>query len=150
MGGTHLVFNMLALLTRWRSWMVRVPDGPRSALSIIGWWEARRVLFNLYLLVAGSVSLGLHGAAIRLRTGQFPPAQLAVPRIALIAAIANALYALAWLYEVQLEHEPGFEGRDPVASGAFLEIGCWVVSLVLIVPALIAFLTAFGVWVRRP
>ena len=129
--------------------MVRVPDGPRSVLSIIGWWEARRLLFNLYLLVAGGVSLGLHGAAVHLRTGQFPPAQQAVPRVVMIALIANVLYAGTWFFEVGLKHEPGFERRDPVASGAFLEIGCWLVSLVLIVPALIAFITAFGVWARQ-
>ncbi len=33
---------------------------PRSAWSIVGWWERRRPVYNLVLGVAGVVSLGAH------------------------------------------------------------------------------------------
>jgi hypothetical protein len=66
---------------------------PRSALSVVGWWERRRPVYNVAVGSAGLVSLG----ALKLFAALPPhPANFVVPWfvIAGYAVLANACYSL--------------------------------------------------------
>ncbi len=81
--------------------MVRNPSGSREAII---WWEKRRPLFNLVLLVVGVATIiiiELVGSWV------LPPGEDAMEPIALVIGIvgygiaANACYTLGWITEIQ-------------------------------------------------
>jgi hypothetical protein len=66
---------------------------PRSAWSVIGWWESRRTLYNATLAVAGGLSI----AAAQLLTLVVPETQRAPFPWAVVlvyAILANVCYSL--------------------------------------------------------
>jgi hypothetical protein len=126
--------------------MVTVPPGPRSARRAIAWWEQRRLGYNVWLCLVGSVSLALHAGAAWLTMGAAPSLGALVQTAAKPLLIANVLYTLGWIWETDPRLGPT---RDRVAIGAFLEVWCWVIGIVLVGAALTEFMPAVGTWMRR-
>lgn len=129
--------------------MFTVPHADRSTFRAIAWWEARRLGFNLWLAVVGAPSLALYAAAVRLESGVAPTPSDLLRKVGVAAIAANGLYTLGWIFETDPQLRQPKGRRDPVAIVASLEFGCWAVALACAVPALVAFVTAFGVWLRR-
>lgn len=70
-----------------------VPEGERSALNVVAWWESRRMVFNLVVGVCGLPTLML------MFLMHFPLGFLIGGTIA-YALVANACYTLGWMAEL--------------------------------------------------
>ncbi|MBX9687470.1 MAG: hypothetical protein K2X27_12255 [Candidatus Obscuribacterales bacterium] len=75
--------------------MLAIPDEPRDALSIIAWWESRRLLFNLVV--------GLLGLPTILILAFFGLAELPLLISSTIeyGLLANICYTAGWAAELQ-------------------------------------------------
>ena len=85
------------------SWLFAPPPEPRSAWSIIRWWEARRVPYNLIVGTVGLLSfvafLALVGYCGHLEPGEdaFELLELFIAPIAI-----NLCYTAGWVTEISL------------------------------------------------
>ena len=70
---------------RLMEWLFTVPDGRRSAWSIIKWWELRRIPYNLIVGIVGVCSLLLFFFFIS-QSGELKPGEDAEEPLAIIAA----------------------------------------------------------------
>jgi len=82
-------------------WLFEPLDQPTTWLRVIGWWELRRIPFNVAIGSYGIVCFIVFLWAIG-TSGHLQPGEDAVEPIALLAAPfgINALYSLGWLVEV--------------------------------------------------
>ncbi len=82
-------------------WLFATPEGDRAVGSIILWWEARRIPYNLIVGILGACSLLLFFLFISL-SGMLKPGEDAVEPIALIAfpIFANVCYTGGSVAEV--------------------------------------------------
>lgn len=84
---------------------------PRSPLQVIGWWERRRLLYNVSVGAAGLLSLGI-GAAL----GQLPPSHgpLPMPLVGAIVygCLANVCYTLGPVADLMLRRILGIRAPD--------------------------------------
>jgi hypothetical protein len=78
-----------------------LPDLRRTPLSLLGWWESRRLLYNR---VVGATGLFTLLACTALMTFVPHPAPLDVRAMLIASAVyalaANVCYSLGWLLEV--------------------------------------------------
>ena len=84
-------------------WLVEPPKKPESWLHIIGWWELRRIPYNLIVGILGIASLAMFFLFIHL-ANELELGEDAVEPMALIfAPIAiNILYTGGWIVELFL------------------------------------------------
>jgi hypothetical protein len=89
---------------------------PRSWLSVLRWWEERRLVFNLWVGGAGLVTLGLVNMLFRLPPHPNPTL---IPWQAIIvyAVLANVCYTLGPIADVMLRR---FLGNRAHAVGPVL------------------------------
>ena len=128
---------MLGILKDGWTWMVTRPTPADSLWSIIGWWERRRVPYNLFLAAVGVPSLLLFYWTMD-ASHSVPPGEDAVEPMALIAApvLANIAYTLGWMVE-------GVGHRRPWVSPAgprLMRMGLWFSLLVVLFPAMVGVL----------
>lgn len=83
----------------WR-WLFSTPDVQRSAFDVLGWWELRRIPYNLIVGLVGFISLIIFFISI-VSTGILEAGEDAVEPLAIIfAPIAiNILYCAGWIVE---------------------------------------------------
>ncbi len=117
------------------SWLFAPPPEPRSAWSIIRWWEARRVPYNLIVGTVGLLSfvtfLALIGYCGQLPLGEdaFEPLGLIIAPIAI-----NFCYTAGWVTEIALWHaQPS--GR-PIGP-RLLRFGLGFSLIVVMLPAML-------------
>lgn len=69
----------------------------RNVFQIIFWWELRRILYNIIVLLAGIISLLLMSAIVNV-----PPGEDLVEPFAIIGfgILCNLGYSLGWLTEI--------------------------------------------------
>lgn len=86
---------------RFADWLFASPQGPHGAWSVVVWWEARRIPFNVIISMYGTLCLVIYFWAIA-TSGHLQPGEDAVEPIALLVApfAVNMLYTLGWLVEV--------------------------------------------------
>jgi len=78
-----------------------LPDIRRTPLSLLRWWESRRVKYNLVVGSAGLVTLAtMTLAALVLPSGQLPPLRGLAAVVLIYALLANACYSLGWVTEM--------------------------------------------------
>ncbi|MFC6996568.1 hypothetical protein [Rufibacter roseus] len=77
--------------------LLTVEDEERSQSEIIGWWEKRRILYNLIVLVCGLVSLGFMQILVYLREGRGLSVHIGIVGFALVC---NVCYTLGWITEI--------------------------------------------------
>jgi hypothetical protein len=117
----------------WR-WLFEVREGDRSTLEIIGWWEIRRIPYNLLILPIGLVSLIVFFVAI-LSTGHLKPGEDAVEPLAVLAApfAMNFFYTAGWLAEVSLKLL--WRMTSPAIAPALLKLGLMGSFVVVLLPS---------------
>jgi len=81
--------------------MFSVPDEPRSVLGVIGWWELRRIPYNIIVGSVGVCSLLLFFLFIS-QSNVLEPGEDAVEPIAIIFApfLINIAYTAGWVVEL--------------------------------------------------
>ena len=104
------------------SWLFDVPPEPRSAWSIIGWWELRRVPYNLALGLVGGVSFVLFLVFLTLLqdldSGGNDVEFLALP---VGVVLANVAYTGGWVVELLVRLIR--RGRYPYLGPTLLKLG---------------------------
>ncbi len=108
-------------------WLFMVPDGRRSAWSIIKWWELRRIPYNLIVGSVGTCSLLLFFFFIT-QSGELKPGEDAEEPLAIIAApfLMNFAYTAGWVMEVFVN---GFSPKGTGRTGPTLLKLCLACSL---------------------
>ena len=78
-----------------------LPDLRRTPLSMLRWWESRRLRYNLLVGSAGLVTLSVFSAASVLLpwVGFASPGQV-LTVVAVYALLANGCYTLGWSIEM--------------------------------------------------
>jgi hypothetical protein len=115
---------------------------PRRATKIIGWWERRRLAYNVAVGAAGLVSLGVVSTIASLLNGQLttPPWQPVV----VFGVLANVCYLLGPCGEILVMK---LWGREVFPVGpALYRIGLTFSVGLALFPTLLALLV-FVVWV---
>jgi hypothetical protein len=119
-------------MKRFAAWLFASPLIPTSIWRVIGWWEVRRIPFNIVIGVYGVLCLLIFFWAI-LTSGELRPGEDAVEPIALIFAPLgiNVLYTLGWLVEVPARLiQPSLSPRfGPFLLMAGLGLGLFLISL---------------------
>ena len=116
----------------------------RTVGSIVGWWESRRLTYNVIVGTAGVVSLGVVTTILHLPPKALPIAVLPPWQpIVVFAVLANVCYCLGPLVEVAVEKLWGRQvlpvGPSLFRTGLTFSVG------VAFLPVLLA---VFG-WVYR-
>ncbi len=84
-------------------WLFTAPEEPVTTRRVIGWWELRRIPFNLFIGSVGLLALGIFITCIE-SAGGLKPGEDAVEPLALMIApvLANVCYTGGWLVDVPL------------------------------------------------
>jgi hypothetical protein len=116
------------------SWLFDVPQGDRSDLRVILWWEQRRIPYNLIVGCVGLCSLAFFELAIS-RTGELKPGEDAVEPMALFVApfLVNIAYTAGWVVEI-VTRRLSPKGR-PAVGPILLKLGLTFSALVALFPA---------------
>jgi hypothetical protein len=118
-----------------------LPDYWRTPLSLLRWWESRRLVFNVAVGGAGLVTLGVVAVV-----GLLPPAGLPAPGAwgrliggaVVYGLMANLCYSLGWTAEMVMRALWGEEA--PYAGPALFRQGLsFAVGLTLLPIPLVCF-----------
>lgn len=115
----------------------------RGALNIIGWWEARRLRYNLVVGGAGIFSLGVVSLLSALPPSAPPGAGPPIVLVIVYGLLANLCYCGGPIIEIMAEKAFG-RRLLPVGPSLFRMGLTFSVGLTLLPAALFAF-----DWVRR-
>jgi hypothetical protein len=121
--------------------MVMRPTPVHSVWGVIGWWERRRVPYNLFLAAVGVPSLLLFYWTMD-ASHAVPLGEDAVEPMAVILApiVANIAYTFGWIAEGIGRSVPWVSPPGP----RLMRMGLWFSLFVMLVPSAIgvfAFLT---------
>jgi hypothetical protein len=114
--------------------MATRPTPADSLWDIIGWWERRRVPYNLFLAVVGLPSLLLFYWTMN-ASHSVPPGEDAVEPMAVIVApvLANIAYTLGWIAEGVGRNRPWVSPAGP----RLMRMGLWFSLFVVVFPSLV-------------
>ncbi|MCX2745311.1 hypothetical protein OO013_15645 [Mangrovivirga sp. M17] len=87
---------------------LQVREKDRSIIQIIGWWEVRRILYNLIVLVCGVISLLIMSVLTDLDAGEELQEPLAIISFAILC---NLGYSLGWLTEIFMKRTKTYGPR---------------------------------------
>ena len=107
--------------------LLTVDKDDRNTFQIIGWWEMRRILYNLIVLICGVISLLVMSAFVDLE----PSEDLIEPfAIFGFAILCNLGYTLGWLTEV-------FNKKDKTYGPVIFKIGLYFTLFWVFLPAVL-------------
>jgi len=118
------------IMTKILTWFFKSPDSNLSPLSIIIWWEVRRIPYNILIGIYGFLSLLLFYFLIQ-SSGKLEPGEDAVEPMAIFVApiVINLAYTAGWVVELILRHV--FSVKSRIVGPRLLKIGV-VFSLVVV------------------
>jgi len=77
----------------------------RDIFDIIGWWEIRRIPYNLIVLICGLLSLAILSRTVKLEGGK----DLVEPFLILVfAVLCNVCYTMGWLTEILIKRNKNY------------------------------------------
>jgi hypothetical protein len=114
--------------------MTEAPEIPRTPLSVVGWWERRRLAYNLLIGCVGLASFVVFASIVSL-PGMIPPGEDAYEPIFLFFApvLANIAYTAGWGVELVLYP---WSRRRPLAPW-LMRAGLCFSLLLVAAPALV-------------
>jgi len=85
------------------NWLFLTPEEPRHWAQVIGWWELRRIPYNLIVGILGIISFLLYVVFLDW-AHELKPGEDAIEPLALLAApfIINICYTAGWSAELFL------------------------------------------------
>src|SRR5690554_617509 len=99
----------------------------RTAFQIIGWWEIRRVLYNLIVLICGLISMKIMSVLVCLEPGEDLQEPIAIIGF---AVLCNLGYSLGWLTEI-------FNKRNKNYGPRMFKIGLYFTLFLVFLPAIL-------------
>ena len=117
-------------------WFFYAPDGERTALQIISWWEIRRIPFNILVGTVGVISMVLLfvfvDSSVTAQSGE----DIVEPLAVLIAPFGiNFAYTFGWLGEIALSRI--WKVVDPELGAKLLRFGTALTLFLITLPSLI-------------
>ena len=107
--------------------LLTVDKEDRNTFQIIGWWEMRRILYNLIVLICGVISLLVMSAFVDLE----PSEDLIEPfAIFGFGILCNLGYTLGWLTEV-------FNKKGKTYGPGIFKIGLYFTLFWVFLPAVL-------------
>ena len=119
------------------SWPFDVPPEPRSAWSIIGWWELRRVFCNVALGLVGGVSFVLFLVFSSL-SGQLDPPENDVDFLVIPVVVVLANVACTGGWGVELFARLIWRDKYPHLGPMLLKLGLVFTLVVVLLPPVAA------------
>jgi hypothetical protein len=106
--------------------LLRVKTDNRNALKIIGWWELRRILYNLIVFIALAIFLYLVPVFV-----EVPPDEDVIAPIAIVGfvCLCNLFYTLGWIVELNDRHKG--VGQDLFKLGLVLTLAVILLPLII-------------------
>lgn len=103
---------------------------PRNRWAVLGWWERRRIFYNISVGIAGLVTIasGYFLAALPPHPGHFSPVWMLVP---LYGLMANIFYSFGAPVDLLLRRYLGQSGA-PVAQAIFRYGYAFAIGLTLL------------------
>ncbi len=129
-------------------WLMTPPEKPESWFHTIGWWELRRIPYNLIVGLLGIASLAMFFLFIHL-AHELKPGEDAVEPLALILApiVINILYTGGWVCELLLRIT--WKEKSPDIGPIFLKTGISFSVCVVLFP-IVMWLVSWPVsWIIR-
>lgn len=134
---------LIQILRRTRSSRLGSRDAPLSSFwQVIGWWEARRPVFNLVVAAAGVLSSAamLVTAVVTERFAGIPiglpdPPIIAILGVVLFAVCANVCYTGGWVAEL-LVRRVWADEAEPFATLMFT-LGIWFAVVLTLLPGIL-------------
>jgi len=128
----------MTLLPQFKRWMFADLPNDAGALSVIGWWERRRIPYNLFVGVVALVCLVLYcfflQASVFLEHGE----DLFEPMAIIIAPfVINLCYTAGWV--MQLATRPLLRDRIKCVGPKLLKLGLAFSLFCVWLPAVIWF-----------
>jgi hypothetical protein len=114
-----------------------LPDYRRTPLTLLGWWESRRLTFNLIVGGAGLVTLTVIGLVSLLPPRQTLPAGFPWLGVIVYGVLANVCYSCGWLAEVAMRavwrEEAPYAGPALFRQGLSFAVGLTLLPIPLAV-----------------
>jgi hypothetical protein len=107
--------------------LLKVKNPNRGILQIIGWWEVRRILYNLIVLACGIISISIMSLLIKLNPGEDLEEPIVIIAFALFC---NISYTLGWITEI-------FIKRSQVYGAKMFKLGLFSTIVLVFLPAFI-------------
>lgn len=89
--------------------LLQVKKVERSIIQIILWWEVRRLLYNVIVLIAGIISIIVMVTAasehVHLQPGEDFYEPIMIP---IFASLCNLCYTLGWLTEIFIKRSSSY------------------------------------------
>ena len=119
-----------------------LPDYRRTPLTLLKWWEARRLTYNLLVGGAGVVTLAVVGLVSLLPPRLPLPATFPWLGVVVYGVLANACYSCGWLVELAMRalwrDEAPFAGPAMFRQGLSFAIGLTLLPISLVVLSWVA------------
>jgi len=97
----------------------------RNNSQIISWWELRRFLYNIIVLVCGLISLSIMYAIVDLKPGEDLIEPLAIIGFAIVS---NICYTFGWLTEILSE-------KSITYGATMFKVGLGFTIIMVFIPA---------------
>jgi hypothetical protein len=114
-----------------------LPDYRRTPLTLLRWWEARRLTYNLLVGGAGLVTLAVVGLVSLLPPRPALPAGFPWLGVVVYGVLANVCYSLGWLVEMAMRalwrNEAPHAGPALFRQGLSFSIGLTLLPIPLVV-----------------
>ena len=111
--------------------LLQVKTKDRNIFQIIFWWEIRRILYNVIVLIAGIISLLLMvffaSKKIKLEAGEDFIEPFA---IIIFAVLSNLFYTLGWITEMFVERSLDY-GRKMFKTGLYFTLICMFIPTLI-------------------
>lgn len=92
--------------------LLNIDINKRNTFQIIWWWELRRILYNLIIIICLIISLTLMGFAASGRVDLEPGEDLYEPiMIPIFLILCNVGYSLGWLTEIFIKKSKTYGKR---------------------------------------
>jgi hypothetical protein len=99
----------------------------RTNLDIIRWWETRRLLYNLFSLMGGIISITIMRLLVKLEPGEDLIEPLAIIGFGILS---NVGYTFGWLTEIGLK-------KDNRYAPKMFKLGLYLTLFLIFLPAVI-------------
>ena len=105
--------------------LLSIQNEQRNVFQIIGWWELRRILYNIIVLACGLISMSIMSSLVTLQPGEDLQEPIAIMGFAILC---NLGYSLGWLTEI-------FKKKSATYGPKMFKMGLYFTLFFVFLPA---------------